>query len=351
MFRRSRKRPGFTLIELLVVIAIITILMGLLVPAVQKVREASNKMKCQNNLKQIGLALHNFHDEWGAFPPAHSIGQTWYTTAYNRPQAPDNYWFISWMARCLPYYEEMTEFQKIKKPRDNSIAEANACWAWWHPTPQDPDLVTAGHGYLNGVPMKLFVCPSDQRGELILNYGGIKVALTDYVAVNGTNQFRYDGVMHVNAKTRLGHVIAGDGSANTLLVGERPPSNTFTGPNGTAWPEYGWWFAGSGDFPYHSATDTALGVHERPGPGAGPPRFVPEYYRPGGINDPQDEHRWHFWSLHSSGSNFLFVDGHVSHISFNVSRQVTTAAEEANSLMTRLATYKQGDVVDPAEIQ
>src|SRR4051812_47967232 len=107
---RLRNRPGFTLIELLVVIAIIAILIGLLLPAVQKVREAANRTKCNNNLKQLGLAIHAFHDAKDVFPS----GQ--WPAKNAEPDSPAATYDVFWMRLLFPYIEQsagLTEDRNI----------------------------------------------------------------------------------------------------------------------------------------------------------------------------------------------------------------------------------------------
>src|SRR5438309_1819812 len=106
MIRRSVRNRGFTLIELLVVIAIIAILIGLLLPAVQKVREAAARVSCQNNLKQLGLALHSYHDANNAFPPA-----AWRESI--KDDTSKSFSAYSWSYFLLPYVEQTAVYSSI----------------------------------------------------------------------------------------------------------------------------------------------------------------------------------------------------------------------------------------------
>ncbi|MBV8578273.1 MAG: DUF1559 domain-containing protein, partial [Acetobacteraceae bacterium] len=104
-----QRRRGFTLIELLVVIAIIAVLLGLLLPAVQKVREAASRMRCGNNLHQIGVALHSYHDTYHVFPPGYVDGNTDSTSTPDNDVGPG--W--GWAAFLLPYLEQGNLYNQI----------------------------------------------------------------------------------------------------------------------------------------------------------------------------------------------------------------------------------------------
>ena len=142
MTRPSVRRPAFTLIELLVVIAIIATLIGLLLPAVQQVRHAAARLRCANNLKQIGLALHSYHDAHKVFPSAQD-------TQFH----PRYYW--SWLAQILPYHEQDNLLRQAEAWRDGG-PPGNARWAPWYTAngtqPQNPVLAAV---------VPTYVCPLD----------------------------------------------------------------------------------------------------------------------------------------------------------------------------------------------
>jgi prepilin-type N-terminal cleavage/methylation domain-containing protein len=160
----GKRHRGFTLIELLVVIAIIAVLIALLLPAVQQAREAARRSQCKNNLKQLGLALHNYHDTVGVFPPATIRGTNCVQVGFTKCNG------LSFLARLLPYYDQAPMYNNL-----NFIVEP----AW-----NDPNLTT-GYAPISGTRIPLLLCPSDplRRSEVRPD-----LAPTSYAACVGNNE-------------------------------------------------------------------------------------------------------------------------------------------------------------------
>jgi prepilin-type N-terminal cleavage/methylation domain-containing protein/prepilin-type processing-associated H-X9-DG protein len=202
-------RPAFTLVELLVVIAIIGVLIGLLLPAVQKVRAAAMRMKCANNLKQMGLALHNYLSAEECFPPAF--------------QATGNNAGWGWSTYILPYLEQGNLYNAMA-PTTNPFGQGT--------NPGTPDANTQ-------TSLSLFRCPAD-TGPAI-NSQKFNFATSNYRAVVGTNYpgdpyvplTDYGGIMYQNSRTRVSDIL--DGTSNTLFVGECLLLDDGT-KNGAIWP-------------------------------------------------------------------------------------------------------------------
>jgi prepilin-type N-terminal cleavage/methylation domain-containing protein len=214
MSERRPPRRGFTLIELLVVIAIIAILIGLLLPAVQKIREAANRMKCSNNLKQLGLGLHNFEATYGFFPPGAVTNSTSVAATQTRAKLGiTTRTFHSWTPFVLPYIEQ-----------DNLYRQYNLNANWYD----------AANQAVRETPLNLMVCPSTPRAAGRFNQrtiGGVlvKAAPGDYApdnaygtALEGLGLVDVtvinDGIMEVNVA--LGIPEIRDGVSNTLLLSE-----------------------------------------------------------------------------------------------------------------------------------
>ncbi len=209
MQRRLDQRPGFTLIELLVVIAIIAILIGLLLPAVQKVRAAASRTQCANNLKQIGIAVHAFHDSYAKLP--YNGVQTWakggdVTTG-------------SWCFQILAFIEQAPLFQKG---------------------------LVGGNPPEQFLPVKNFLCPMRARTGFTPNGGpgSHQGSNTDYAINCQLNNRSGGSTNNADANTRLTDIL--DGTANTIFGGEAEMDpNRYTDTNSNNWNET-WWIGGYG---------------------------------------------------------------------------------------------------------
>lgn len=302
----SRRRPAFTLIELLVVIAIIAILIGLLLPAVQKVRAAAQRTQCQNNLKQIALGIHNYHDARGLLPPGVS-----------NPNAPANApataaggnW--TWAIFVLPYIEQGALYSQINPDVNttgpNSTAAIQA-------SPLLPALQT---------PVKTYMCPADPVGPLNKRFYGGLLAKNNYMANAGkTGSFIY----YNSDKLRVKWASVSDGLSNTLLTGER-----HTGDNPS--------FLHIGTVNVYLAGLAASAIF---GPAKGINTGVPATLIPNDVccntSATGDPNNWRssMASFHQGGVNVAYCDGSVSFLSETVPYATT---------LTNLCDPQDGEVL------
>jgi len=239
MFRSSGgpargRRPGFTLIELLVVIAIIAILIGLLLPAVQKIREAANRMKCSNNLHQLVLAAHNYNDTNGGLPPGF-LGTMAADTNGLDGQITNGYngQCIGTLVHLLPYCEQDNLFRLMMAgaPAGDYLSKDARYPAYWN-----------YNSFWNnrGAKIKTFICPSDQAESAaydgffstylasattftvtVISFGDSTFGRTNYLGMAGRSGLTtdtYRGLFNNRSKNPIGTVP--DGTSNTFLFGE-----------------------------------------------------------------------------------------------------------------------------------
>ena len=343
--RRQITRKAFTLIELLVVIAIIAILVALLLPAVQQAREAARRSSCKNNLKQIGLALHNYHDVYRAFPPAYinqfdsqptNSGE--YSTAVGAERSA---W--AWGAFVLPFVEQSALFD-VLQVGDIRIKNALAT----------PALLQSMQ-----TPISAFRCPSDTAPDVnnskqVTDSAGTNrnIATSNYIVMNSSRTWHGggqnwncgpgegeisqwggapnssnspNGMFWRNSKVRMRDIT--DGTSNTLMVGER--SWELNNPNGATFN------CRAGVVLGNRITNEQSEIHRVLGSANAP------------INYASNRCNKAFSSRHQGGAQFVLADGSVRFLSENIDQNsVETGGNNAvNSTYESLAARNDGLVV------
>ncbi len=296
MHRPSR---GFTLVELLVVIAIIGILVALLLPAVQAAREAARRVQCQNNLHQIGIALHNYHDTNRKFPP----GITWPNRTF-------------WSGHLLPYLEQRPMYEMLDLGRLwNTSPNSDACGSYLSvfrcPSTTAPQHITA-QGIPDRVPCNYLACTSGTVTRESAPPGATSPALA--------GRPDSDGIFYINSSTKLADVL--DGSSSTVLVGETVFIYKSHGPDHTGRNQFlDHWYIGTlegyGNEVSESMGSTGVAINA----------FARSVF--------VDEKELCFSSRHPDGGQVLLADGSVLFIAENID-QITWSA---------MGTRRGGEVV------
>ena len=293
--RLHRTRSAFTLIELLVVIAIIAVLIGLLLPAVQKVREAAARLKCQNNLKQIGLAAHNYHSSMGRFPAGYLSNVNPKMSGADADLGPG--W--GWAVQLLPYVEQ-----------DNVFRQINLTLPIEHPSHVTPRTQV----------LSVFRCPSDSPPTDLFKPVNttIEVSFGNYAGMFGTSEAAEspgtgEGVLFRNSKIRIEDIT--DGTSATCFIGER--SSDFV---------LGTWVGSVTGAEVPPRRPSALGAESAPVLVLGHTGLAVEGHTP---NNPKN-HVDDFTSRHTGGVNFVFCDGSVRIINNTVNPVVWQAVGTRN---------------------
>ena len=303
----SYRRRGFTLIELLVVIAIIAILIALLLPAVQQAREAARRTQCKNNLKQIGLALHNYHDTYRCLPP----GGLW-TDRDRDGQADDNVGHWVWGTFILPSLDQAPLYNQI------------------NPGNRTPAQVITANPSLLKTPLAAFRCPSDIGEEICdtardfdyLPAAVRRTATSNYVANNDDNDIcdygdgfggnDNTGTFPINFVVRIRDIV--DGTSNTVLVGERDSfdRSPIQHEAGVVFAVPDWNDADSDDSMEAALAAGSFAIND----------FIL-------ADDGQEDENYS--SFHEGGAHFLLGDGAVRFVSENIHHVYPLRAEQNGS--------------------
>ncbi len=313
-----RRRSGFTLIELLVVISIIAVLIGLLLPAVQKVRDAAARIQCANNLHQLVVATYNYESLYQQFPPGINIPTI---SQYNAPgvltgfaaakfgPAPSANQFYSWVEALFPHLEQDNLYQTLNLAQN-----------------QYANLAVNSTTAPGAQPVKTLLCPSDYMPVtgVVQGYKNYYFGMISYGGVAGTvstywTNSTMDGVFYVNSQTRVASVT--DGTSNTLFFAERyhfdPNWNFAAGAGSLDLATYGGWVWTN----VNAMEDLTLGTEV-------PINWkIPAGQAGFGVTDPRLNA---IGSGHTGGANVCFGDGSTRFLINGVSLTVLQAIGTRN---------------------